>query len=442
MLHIVINPRFSKEKIYVIDIILTTILNQEYQITFDDNVANYEIHIPNGNVLIVEDHFFGRIQETYLSAEYIPQKVDFAVSDYFPERDIPVIYGRSVVSDEKKVSDGIITSGIDIFSSAFFMLSRWEEYVSSKKDHHQRFLATSSVALQFKFLDRPVVNEYAEFLWNTLKALGYKKERVAKGAEFIPTHDIDFFSFPRFSLFSAINAIAKPEALKEQLVRLKYTFRKDPYFTYKYLMDLSEANNVKARFYFVTGRDCYDVQQYLTHCRFQKIIQEIRRRGHIVGLHPGYYSFDDDEAMQSEKQLIEKHVEGAVSEGRQHYLRFHIPQTWRILNNQGMEVDSTLGYPDQAGFRCGICQEFPVFDVLARRKLVLKERPLIAMDTTLVKYNKFSPPQMATQLDLLISKVKKYHGQFVLLWHNTAIEQGEWKKYKHVFENLYSKFSV
>ena len=42
----------------------------------------------------------------------------------------------------------------DLFAASFFLLSRYEEYYSTEKDQHGRFLAEKSIAYQKKFLKR------------------------------------------------------------------------------------------------------------------------------------------------------------------------------------------------------------------------------------------------------------------------------------------------
>ena len=52
--------------------------------------------------------------------------------------------------------------------------------------------------------------------------------------------------------------------------------------------------------------------------------------------------------------------------GRQHYLRWEAPTTWRAWEEAGLDYDSTLTFADHAGFRCGVCFEYPVYDILLR----------------------------------------------------------------------------
>ena len=48
--------------------------------------------------------------------------------------------------------------GFDIFSAIFFMISRYEEYLSFTPDRHGRFKATDTVAYKNNFLGIPVVD--------------------------------------------------------------------------------------------------------------------------------------------------------------------------------------------------------------------------------------------------------------------------------------------
>ena len=46
----------------------------------------------------------------------------------------------------------------DIFSAAFYLISRYEEYLPHEKDSHGRFSHTSSLAWRENFIHMPLVN--------------------------------------------------------------------------------------------------------------------------------------------------------------------------------------------------------------------------------------------------------------------------------------------
>ncbi len=109
--------------------------------------------------------------------------------------------------------------------------------------------------------------------------------------------------------------------------------------------------------------------------------------------------------------------------GRQHYLRWEAPTTWRLWDEAGLAYDSTLGFADRAGFRCGTCREFPAFDLLQRTTLRLRERPLIAMDMSLTSasYMGLRHEEALGVVSRLVAQCRRHRGEFVLLWHNDKL---------------------
>ena len=72
-----------------------------------------------------------------------------------------------------------------------------------------------------------------------------------------------------------------------------------------------------------------------------------------------------------------------------------------------MKWDSILTYPEKEGFRCGMCYEYSIFNILTRKKLKLKEIPLEVMEGSLVNYQNLSPEKVEKKIIKLIDRVKK-----------------------------------
>ena len=68
---------------------------------------------------------------------------------------------------------------IDIFAFAFYLCSRYEEYLPIRRDEHGRFPAESSLGYKHNFLYLPVVDIWAIKLGHTLEML-YPKVRIPK----------------------------------------------------------------------------------------------------------------------------------------------------------------------------------------------------------------------------------------------------------------------
>ena len=113
-----------------------------------------------------------------------------------------------------------------------------------------------------------------------------------------------------------------------------------------------------------------------------------------------------------------------ILSGRQHYLRFEIPITWQSWEDNGLEIDSTLGYAEMEGFRCGTCYEYTVYNFITRKKLRLKENPLIFMEVSVMDYQNIRESEkFLVKLRDMVRIAKKYKGNFVFLYHNTKFDK-------------------
>jgi hypothetical protein len=453
------NNNISERK-YIIDILFSEFLGLDYEIKAEDRREKgegyYEIILENGNKLIIEDHFFSKFPNDleYLKEENIPKKIEFGKNDFIVEDDIPIIYGINKLITNNKYTNipktknqkpKTIICGIDIFASSFFMLTRWEEYVNKIRDSHNRFPAYESLAYNQGFLDRPVVNEYVEMLKNMLLYLGLKQKLKTKSYQLILTHDVD--ELVMWKSWKQVFRVAGGDLLKRKdfglaLERFAEYFLikrgkvKDPFDTFDWLMDKSEAVGVKSRFYFMSGGvTAYDNRYKIDDDKTIQLINHIKNRGHIIGIHPSYNAYSDATQFKKEKDTLEKVCKCKITEGREHYLRFEVPTTWQIWEDSGMEVDSTCGYADKEGFRCGTGDEFSVFNILTREKLKLKERPLIVMEGSFITYQKhMNLKEIKRNIDNLINVSKKYKSSMVILWHNSQLDLTKKEFYNEIIK--------
>jgi len=163
----------------------------------------------------------------------------------------------------------------------------------------------------------------------------------------------------------------------------------------------------------------------------------MKKRGHHIGIHPTYNAYNDKNQFKKEKEELEKNLDTNITFGREHFLRFEVPTTWQIWDDNNLSWDSTCGYADKEGFRCGVCYPYSVFNIITRKKLKLKERPLIVMEGSFATYQPgIKPIEMENKIKLLIEEVKKYNGEFVLLWHNSSFNTEQWKKYQDIYERV------
>lgn len=425
---------FAPERLYILDVIVRDFLGLNFIIEKQANLADYIFILENNTKLIIKDSFFNRfISENYLDKKNIPKNVFFTENQFLPEKNIPILFGNDLIS----VTENEIICGNDIFAASFFMLSRWEEYVVSEKDEFGRFPEKQALSIKCKFNHRPIVNEYAEMLWNMLLFLGCTQKRKIHKYKLKITHDIDFFRkyiSLKITTKAIIGDILHRRSFKLALntlltsIKIKLNIEKDPFNTFEYFMEISEKYNLKSHFYFIPAKA---EEKETTYNLFNKIIiktiKEILKRGHIIGIHTGWSTFNNIEILEHEIANL-KQISIKVEEGRQHYLRFEVPKTWQNWEAAGLREDSSIGFSKTIGFRAGTCFSYSVFDILERKRLKLIETPLIVMDAALKK-SSLGIVEMLKELSIIGEIVRKYNGIFVLLWHNSNINSYEWKNF-------------
>lgn len=446
MIQIKIPNNNLEERTYIIEVIFKEFLGLEYSTVIEKEAINWEIVLPDGKRIIFEDHFFNKNPSPleYLKIENFPSKIIFEKNKFIVEKDIPVLYG----TNNLKESNNQIICGIDIFASSYFMLTRWEEYVNKERDTHNRFLACNSIATKFDFLHRPIVNEYLEMLKNMMIYLDSNISFINRKFNFLLTHDVDYINkwdTPKKFLRHLVGDIIKRKSPIEFIKSiidysaLKLNLKKDPFDTFDYLMDISERINTKSYFFFMAeGVTRYDNHYKSDSKQVKDLIEKIIGRGHFIGIHPSYNAYNKNEQFLKEKNELENNLNTKITFGREHFLRFEIPTTWQIWNDNQMDWDSTLSFADKEGFRSGTCFEFSVFNILSRKKLTLKEKPLIVMESSFLYQKDISPEQMQQSILNLLNTVKKYNGTFTILWHNSSFNIYEWKKYRKIYERVLS----
>ncbi len=432
------------ERQYILDVLFSEFLGIPIDVVVDNTILDWTIEFDN-SILTFADKFFNKHKEdlSYLKFENLPKKVSYVSNGFIVEENIPVLYGN----DKLEIKKNEIYCGIDIFASSFFMLTRWEEYVNPNRDNHNRFPAIESIALKNNFLDRPIVNEYIEMLWNMLVYLGYSKIRKERQFSFMTTHDVDIPK--QYKSFGRVVRMIGGEILKRKNIKkaflifydaclVTFKMKKDPFNTFDWLMDVSEEVGIKSYFFFMGhGITDYD-NHYKSSDKFiKKLVRRIKQRGHNIGMHPTYDAYNNDVQFKLEKIELEKNIKKQMRFGREHYLRFEVPTTWQIWEDSGMEWDSTCSYADKEGFRCGVCYDYSVFNILTRKQLSLKEKPLIVMEGSFTTYQpNIEPKEMERKILALKNKVRKFQGVFVFLWHNSSFNTVEFKRYANVYRNI------
>jgi len=363
---------------------------------------------------------------------------------------LPVLFWGAGFEDGRKPfvekrEDGTIVFYADILAATFFMLSRWEEAVATTFDSHDRFSAQDSVAYRQGFLDYPIIDLYGLVLAAWVRSTLPDWEPAPRTFSVQLSHDIDFVR--RFqdakSVFNTLARAIVRRKWREMWTTLydayacRYLLEQNSYFQGIYhLADLSSRLGLKSVFNFMaTANDPYNTGYDPSIEPIKKCIQRLVEQGHEVGFHAGYHTYIDTVRFEHEKASLDAVAPRQIVGGRQHFLRFRVPATWRCWAEAGLMYDSTLGYAAYEGFRCGTCHPFLVFDLEFDAVLPLKEVPLIVMDGSLRLYRKLTPSEGVEQVMKLAQRCAQVGGTFTLLWHNSSLS-GDWIEWAAAYEEM------
>jgi Family of unknown function (DUF7033) len=432
----------APERRYALDVVLRDFLGLEFELRVREGVRDVTI-TSGGRQVVVADVLFAE-NSSLLDVAALPSaKLDWCSTAELPgvliEGDVPVLYGRAIGPGVYlEVGTQTVQLGIDVFGAVFVLLTRLEEIVSRERDQHDRFPASASILVRNGLAQRPLADEYVEVLWLALNRLWPGLERKCHPFSVRPTHDVDWPFYSRGKPLETFRQAASDVATRRNRALAVARFRSlaaimrsgrgaDPCNTFDFLMDASEQHGVRSAFYFMGGRsDSVHDAGYPLDEWVRGVIRRIDQRGHEIGVHPSYRTFDDLEALRREVKTVsdvaaEAGVEAPVAGGRQHFLRWENPATWRNWNSVGLRYDSTLGYSELCGFRCGTSRAFPVFDLELRTPLGLVEQPLIAMEAALLSHQHLSFDDAVVQMGELKEVCRRTGGTFTFLWHNNRL---------------------
>jgi len=333
----------------------------------------------------------------------------------------------------------------DPFAASFYLITRYEEYFETELDKFGRFPAEKSILTELNLIKKPVVNIWADWLTNEINRKYPQIIFIKRRFKFISTIDVDnAWAYLNKGFWRTYAALVK-SVLKGDISEFSFRRKvlkgkeKDPYHTYDYLDSVFSGNEEKAKFFFLLG-DYGKLDKNVPHenAGFQKLIQKIAQ-DYDIGIHPSVAGFINGYhgKVIRESQRLQKITGIEISKSRQHYLNLKFPKTYQNLIKAGIKEDYTLGYPDQTGFRAGICTPFNFYDLENEAITDLLIVPFQVMDGTLRNYLKLSPDEAFKETERLMNEVKNVGGTFVSIWHNETVnDRGDWKGYREVFEKM------
>ena len=249
--------------------------------------------------------------------------------------------------------------------------------------------------------------------------------------KFILTQDLDYIY--RFSnIFKSIASLARELIYIKSIQGFLFSFyfflislfnyQKDPYlYGIKNIINKCNGKDIELQLYFMT--------YYLNKNKIKYIINDIldcvnnSKNNIIIGLHPSLNTAYNKADFDNEINQFNTYFNFKPKIVRQHFLQIDIETTFQIINQSEVILDSTLGYAEREGFRCGTCHLYNPFNFLTNEPYNFLEQPLIVMDTTLIGYQRLNTTHSFQNMVRLYETTKSVNGNFVVLWHNNNVTQ-------------------
>ena len=331
----------------------------------------------------------------------------------------------------------------DAFSAAFYLLSRYEEYLPHLRDKYDRFTINESLAYQHGFIQQAVVDRWflqvKSVLVKEFPELPFKERKY----RYLPTFDIDnAYAFRQKGFIRILGSLLKQlvkfdfKQLQKQVAVL-IGKRKDPFDTFNYQLNIQKKYKLKPIYFFLLA-DYGLNDKNLSHenRHFQSLVKSIADYAE-VGIHPSYGSNKQKGKLAQEIRRLERTVKRDIHRSRQHFLKLSLPETYRNLIEADIHEDYTMGFAGDLGFRAGTCTPYPFYDLDEEVECKLTIYPFQLMEATFKYYLKVSPEKALEHLKPIIDEVKAVNGTFISLWHNESLsDEDEWEGWRTVYEGM------
>ena len=309
----------------------------------------------------------------------------------------------------------------DIFAAAFYLLSRYEEYLPHVKDHLGRFSASESLAYKNGFLASPAVD-----IWSyKLKSLLQQEFPEIIFPKRNPTlHNLvnaqaafAFLNKGIFRSFIGFGSDMLTLRLKQLLLRFKVVLglRRDPYDSYKWIVNVAKNSAMKLTVFFLLGEAVTFEESVNTQKGKFKMLIKFVADYKEIGLLVSLAALTNPELLQTEKRTLEGIINRTIESSQNSNLLIRLPEIYRNLVTLEIEKDYTMVYENEPGFRASTCTPFLFYDLDYESITPLIIQPIAC---TTKGFLKESPKDTSLKVQEMLEKVKAVNGTFSVLFSN------------------------
>lgn len=309
----------------------------------------------------------------------------------------------------------------DIFAASFYLLSRYEEYLPHEKDMYGRYAHENSLAFKEDFLRLPLINIWISNFSASLKNKFTALNPQHLNFKYTPTYDIDIaWSYKSKGILRNIGGFIKsPSALRLAVLS---GIKKDPFDCYEFLRSLHKEYQMEPVYFFLvaSSRSNYDKNISPYNHNMWRLLKR-HAMIYSVGLHPSWRSNEKEGLLKKEKRILETAGNIQITQSRQHYIKFSLPQTFEALIQVGITDDYSMGYGSINGFRASVASSFIWYNLSAEKASTLRIHPFCFMDANSFYEQKQNAAVSFSELMYYYEICKKVKGNFISIFHNNFL---------------------
>lgn len=301
----------------------------------------------------------------------------------------------------------------DYLSTCFYLLSYLQEYADYFPDKFGRFLFQTSLQHKYGVHQQNLVATYFDALYQLTPKLQQLVAPLTHKSAFYLSHDIDSVYGGFGDNYKYLLKNFKVGALMQLL--FNHYLKTPDYLLLDKIMDIEDTFDVKSTFFWLVnqGKGTRVIQNADYDYRdekVQKTVSNINARGWDIGLH-----------KSAGKDTFAKELEKLNTTGyainRNHYLVTELPGTFNAIEEAGIVMDASMGFPDEPGFRNSYGLPIRPYNFKTQQSYSFVEVPLNVMDTSLKFYQKQDAKTAETTI-LNFLENNKANAVISVLWHN------------------------
>lgn len=349
---------------------------------------------------------------------------------------------------EARIFPGEGELGFDLLGAAFYLLTRYEEYLPHREDEYGRYHYENSLAWQHGFLKYPLLDSWMKKLREIIQEKWPEIRLLPQQFSCQPSFDVDIAwavrhrpKWMEIAQLSRERVLGGRQAFAERKSVLQGD-QPDEADIFDDLLELHESLGQKPLFFVLAAarRKGYDRNIPRDKQAFIQLQKKLNATA-ITGMHLSWAASENEKTMQQEQNYFRTTLgEESIRRNRMHYLNFSLPATYRqlLLLNTPVAEDYSMGYGNINGFRASTSLPFYWFDLEAEKETGLKIVPFCWMDANSIFEQGHSPAEAAQELQFFHDVLKACDGLLITLAHNHMMGRSAGgRKWWSLYETFY-----